>query len=97
MFWGSGDTSKLLEEEKKTLFQLRRMAETGHIVALDPKQTAVAIRAIEFYSRFESVFRLMESFKNIAMIVGFVLAVYWATEGAVVTWITDIVDSASDE
>lgn len=81
MFWGKGDTSKLEAEELDTLSHLRRMEETGHIVALSPTQAAVALRALEFYTRFESAFRAMAMLRNTAGLVGFFLVAWWATEG----------------
>lgn len=91
MFWGKGDTSKLDEEVQATLSHLRRMEETGHIVALSHEQTAVAIRAVMFYGQWESVLKLFTSFKNVALLVGALLAIYWATEGWFVDQIKAIV------
>lgn len=91
MFWGKGDTSKLDEEAQSTLTHLRRMEETGHIVALTHEQTQVALRALTFYTRWEGALQLFTSLKNVALLVGALLAIYWATEGWVVTKIREIV------
>lgn len=91
MFWGRGDTSKLDPATKKTLEQLRRLVETGHLTALEAEKAAIAIRGIEFYGQWESVLTLMTRFKNVALLVGAILAIYWASEGAVVDWIREVV------
>lgn len=85
MFWGKGDTSKLEEEERNTLSHLRRMVETGHLVALSPEQVEVAIRAFEFYKNFESAFKAIKMLRNAAALIGFMLVTWWATEG----WLAD--------
>lgn len=85
MFWGKGDSSKLDEETTQTLAHLRRMEETGHIVALTHEQTQVALRAVIFYGQWESVLRLFTSVKNVALLVGALLGIYWVSEG----WVVD--------
>lgn len=90
MFWGHGDTSKLSDQERRTLGHLRRLAETGHLVALDPDSTEVAVYAVEFFGQWVSIIRLLGSLKNVALLVGVLLGVYWATQGAIVDWITRI-------
>ena len=92
MFWGRGDTSKLDPATKKTLEQLRRLDETGHLVTLNAERAAIAIRGIEFYAQWESVLILLTRFKNVALLVGALLAIYWASEGAVVDWIRNVVN-----
>lgn len=87
MFWGKGDSSKLDDETQATLLHLRRMEETGHIVALTHDQTQVALRALTFYGQWESMFKLFTSFKNVALLVGALLGIYWVTEGAVIDYI----------
>lgn len=79
MWWGRGDTSKLTEEEKQTLYHLRRFEETGHVTALNDRQAGIGVRAVEFYGQWESLLKLMTSVKNIALLVGALLAIYWAT------------------
>lgn len=85
MFWGKGDSSKLDEETTQTLAHLRRMEETGHIVALTHEQTQVALRAVIFYGQWESILRFLTSLKNVALLVGALLGIYWVSEG----WIID--------
>ena len=85
MFWGKGDSSKLDEETTQTLAHLRRMEETGHIVALTHEQTQVALRAVIFYGQWESILRFLTSVKNVALLVGALLGIYWVSEG----WIVD--------
>lgn len=91
MFWGRGDTSKLSEDEQKTLNHIRRMEETGHVVALPPEKSAVAVRGVDFFGQLESVFRVLNSIKNTSMLVGALLAIYWATKGSIVAWIASLV------
>lgn len=92
MFLGNGDTSRLEEREQKTLADLRRMVETGHIRALNPKEVDVAIRAITFYGRFESVIYLFNSMRNVLVLAGFGLTFWWATGGE--NFVTEWVRSA---
>lgn len=81
MFWGTGDTSKLEEQEQETLAHLRRMVETGHIVALSADKAAIALRALEFYTNFESAFKAIKMLRNAGALIGFMLLSWWATEG----------------
>ena len=90
MWWGRGDTSRLGEEEKLTLEHLRRLDETGHLTTLNAQQAAAAIRAVAFFGQWESVLRLMTSFKNVALLVGALLAIYWASEGWIISKIAEI-------
>lgn len=90
MFWGKGDTSKLDEEVKGTLDHLRRMEETGHIVALSPEQAQIALRAVAFYGQWETMLRLLMGIKNVALLIGALLAVYWATGDWLVATIREI-------
>lgn len=90
MWWGRGDSSKLTEDEKKTLSDLRRLEETGHLTTLDPGRSGIGVRAVDFYGQWESIIRTMTSVKNIALLVGAILAIYWASEGAAVDWIKHI-------
>lgn len=91
MWWGRGDTSQLGEEEKLTLEHLRRLDETGHLTTLNAQQAAAATRAVAFFGQWESMFRLATSLKNVALLVGALLALYWATEGWIVEKIAGIV------
>ncbi len=79
MFLGRGDTSKLEEDEQRTLAHLRRMVETGHLVTLNAEQTEVALRAIDWYGQWESVFRLGKSLRNTLMLIGFFLGIWWVS------------------
>lgn len=91
MWWGRGDTSKLTADQQKTLSALRRLEETGHLTTLDSGKAAVAVRGVEFYGQWESIIKTMTSVKNVALLVGAILAIYWASEGAVIEWIRSIV------
>lgn len=93
MLFGRGDTSKLTPEERATLEQLRRMQETGHIVILEAEKTAVLLRMVDSYSRWESVFELGRSIRNTALLIAGLLAVWWATEGAITDFIRSRIES----
>lgn len=92
MFLGKGDSSKLLEPEQTTLSHLRRMIETGHLVALNPKETDTALRAISFYGQWESALAIVSSIRNILVIAAGGLAFWWATGGE--NFITDFIRRA---
>jgi hypothetical protein len=83
MFWGRGDTSRLDDEQTKTLAHLRRMAETGHIITLTPQQSEMAIRALEWYQSWEGTIRLISGLRNTAILVGFIVTIWATTEGTV--------------
>ncbi len=87
MFLGRGDTSKLEEDEQRTLAHLRRMVETGHIVTLNAEQTEVALRAIDWYGQWESVFRLGKSLRNTLMLIGFFLGIWWVSSEKIALFI----------
>lgn len=87
MFWGNGDSTKLTEEERVTLDHLRRMVETGHISALSPKESEIALAAIQFYGSWMASLRLLNSVKNVALLIGALLAIWWASQGAVAEWV----------
>lgn len=91
MFWGRGDTTRLDTETQVTLSHLRRMEETGHIVALTHDQTQVALRALTFYGRWEGTLALLTSIRNVVLLIGALLAVYFATEGWIIARIREIV------
>lgn len=95
MFWGKGDTSKLADDVQDTLGHLRRMEETGHIIALSPEQSLVAIRAVAFYGQWESVLKLAAGVKNVAMLIGALLMIYWATGGWITEWVKSIAGGAT--
>jgi len=87
MFLGKGDTSKLEDDEQRTLAHIRRMVETGHLVSLNAEQTEVALRAIDWYGQWESVFRLGKSLRNTLLLIGFFLGLWWATNEKIAAWI----------
>ena len=90
MFWGNGDSAKLTDEEKQTLDHLRRVVETGHLRSLSPKEVDLLMELIQFYSNWIGSFRLLNSVKNIGLLIGALLAIWWATEGAIIAWISSI-------
>ena len=87
MFLGRGDTSKLEEDEQRTLAHLRRMVETGHIVTLNAEQTEVALRAIDWYGQWESVSRLGKSLRNTLMLIWFFLGIWWVSSEQIALFI----------
>ena len=90
MFWGKGDTSKLEKREVETLSDLRRMVETGHIVALTAEQAELAIRALDWYEMWESFFKLIGSVRNTLILLGFLLTIWVTTEGTILQAIKGI-------
>lgn len=90
MWWGKGDTSKLDEEQKTTLSHLRRLDETGHLRTLSAAQSEIAFRAVEFFGRWESVFLAFTSLRNVFILVGALLAMWWAFETQITDWIRGI-------
>lgn len=68
------------------------MIETGHIVALTPKEAQVAIRAITFYGRWESAIALVQSARNVLVIAAAGMAFWWATGGE--NFITEFIRNA---
>lgn len=91
MFWGRGDTAKLDPDVQTTLAHLRRMEETGHIVALTHDQTQAALRALTFYGRWEGTLALLTSIRNVVLLIGALLAIYFATEGWIIARIREVV------
>lgn len=81
MLWGRGDSSRLAEDEQQTLSHLRRLVETGHIVALTHEQSSVLLRALDWYSDWEGTFRTMRHVRNVAGLIGFFLVSWWASGG----------------
>jgi len=71
------------------------MEETGHIVALTSEQSQVALRAVAFYSQWESMLKLMNSAKNVALLVGALLAIYWVSEGWILERIRQAISGGS--
>lgn len=91
MLWGSGDSSKLNDDERKTLDHLRRMVETGHIVALTPAESKLAQEALSWYGRFIGFGQIMQSLRNIGLLAGGLLAIWLASRGAIAEWIKSVV------
>ena len=87
MFFGNGDSSRLDEGTAKTLSHLRRMTETGHLVALNPQQSDIAIKALDFYSQWESAARLARSIRNTGLLVTGLLGLWWLGQGHIVKFI----------
>lgn len=87
MFWGKGDSSKLSQTEQEALTVLRRLEETGHLVALTPDQTLVALAAIRFYSNVTAASGVLAGARNVAMWIGGCLVAYWAAKDVIVNFI----------
>lgn len=90
MFFGKGDSSRLDEDQSKTLADLRRMVETGHIISLTPDQSELALRALNWYEMWESTFKLLGSIRNTAILVGAIVGIWVATEGTLLEFIKGI-------
>lgn len=90
MFWGRGDSSRLSDKEAETLAQLRRMVETGHIKALTAEEAETAVRALNFYEMWESTFKLLGAIRNTAILIGALMAIWVATEGALLDFIRGV-------
>ena len=87
MFWGNGDSSKLNEDERKTLDELRRLGETGHLIGLTPEQTAVALAAIKFYQSVTATTGLIAGARNVALFIGSLLLIWWSVRDAIVAFV----------
>lgn len=90
MFWGKGDSSKLSDEERLTLDDLRRLVETGHIIGLSPEQSAMAVRAINFFSRVDAAMELVVGFRNALVIAAALLGFWWFGNDALVNFIQTV-------
>lgn len=84
MFLGDGDTSRLGAPERKTLEHLRRMAETGHLHALSPKESLIAIEAINFYATVRSARNFLVAMRNVLIFAGGLIALWWALQDGLV-------------
>jgi hypothetical protein len=87
MLWGVGDSSKLSAEEKRTLEELRRLSETGHIVGLTPEQSKVALAAINFYAGVTATSGLLAGARNVLMFIGSICLMWWAARDVIVEFI----------
>jgi hypothetical protein len=76
--------------EQKTLAELRRLVETGHIIALTPEQSATAVDAINFYSMVRAVGPLLVGVRNILLFLGSLIAIWWAGHDAIVDFILTV-------
>lgn len=86
MFWGKGDSSKLDDEQRRTLENLRRLVETGHVIALDSDQAQLAIEALDWYQQWTSVMKLARSVRNTALLVAGLLALWWGMQDSIRDW-----------
>jgi hypothetical protein len=87
MFWGKGDSSKLDPDQLQTLDDLRRLVETGHVIALTPEQSAVAVQAINFYASVQSASLLLVAARNILLFIGALIGMWWVSHDAVTSFI----------
>lgn len=87
MFWGKGDSSKLDPDQLQTLDDLRRLVETGHVIALTPEQSAVAVQAINFYASVQSASLLLVAARNILIFIGALIGMWWVSHDAVTSFI----------
>lgn len=90
MFWGNGDSSKLTPDEKETLQQLQRLVETGHVVALSPEQSKVALDAIRFYGAVTATTGVLVGARNVAWWIAGLAVAVWAAPDAVKSFIQAI-------
>jgi len=93
MFWGKGDSSKLSDDQLHTLDDIRRLVETGHLIALSPDQSAVAVKAINFYAMIMSAMALLTGFRNAMLLAGGLLGIWWVGHDAVVEFIKTVAGS----
>jgi hypothetical protein len=91
MFFGKGDSSKLNEDEAKLLSGLRRMVETGHIVALNADQSTLALEMIDWFTQWKSVLRLGASLRNVALLLTGLLTLWWMGQD----WIVEFIQRAA--
>lgn len=95
MFWGNGDSSKLTQEERETLDQLRRLVESGHIVSLSAEQTKVALAAIQFYSTVTATTGLLVGARNVGYWIAGLVAFWWVSKDAVISFVKAIAAGAN--
>jgi hypothetical protein len=94
MFWGNGDSSKLSPEERATLDQLRRLVESGHLIALSPEQTKVALAAINFYGALTATTGFVVGVRNTLYWVAGLAGVWWVSKDTLITFIQTIASGA---
>lgn len=91
MLTDNGDSSKLTGDELQTLAALRRMVETKHLVALSPQQTQLVLEMIDWFSQWKSVLRLANSLRNVSMLLGGLLLIWWTTKESLAEWVRTVV------
>jgi hypothetical protein len=87
MFWGKGDSSKLTPEERQVLEYLRRLEETGHIVALTPENTQVALAAVRFFAAVTATSGVLAGARNVMLWIGGLLVMFWTMRDTIVQFI----------
>lgn len=93
MFWGKGDSSKLSEDQLATLDDIRRLVETGHVIALSPEQSTVAVQAINFYAMIMSAAVLLTGLRNALVIAAALLGFWWFGHDAVINFIKTVAET----
>lgn len=91
MFTGKGDSSKLTDGEKSVWDAISRLGETGHIVVLTPDQSNILLDVERAYRDWMAVWNVARSIRNTLLMVGGLLAIYWATQDWLQNWIRSIV------
>lgn len=91
MLWGTGDSSRLNDDEKQTLSHLRRMVETGHIVELNQDKSALLLRALDYYAGWEGTIRTMKHVRNVTGLFAFFFVSWWATGGEPIKAILELI------
>lgn len=97
MFWGNGDSGKLGPQERAELERLRRLVESGHIVALSPEQTAIALAAIKFYGNISATTGVLAGTRNVSIWIAGMIAVWWTSKDAVVEFVRSIVATGAGQ
>lgn len=90
MLTGDGDSSKLAEQELHVLAAIRRMVETKHIVSLTPGQTGLVLEMIDWFSQWKSVLRLLNSLRNVSLVLGGLLVAWWTSKEVLADWIRSL-------
>lgn len=70
---------------------LRRMVETGHIIALNPDQSGLALEMIDWFMQWKSVLRLGASLRNVALLLTGLLTLWWMGQD----WIVDFIQRSA--
>jgi hypothetical protein len=56
------------------------MAETGHIRALSPKESEIALEAINFYATVRSTKNFVVALRNVLLFAGVMIGIWWAAQ-----------------